>query len=459
MTHDSLTDNAPTHIVVVGAGHAGGRVVQHLATLGFAGRITLVGDERHLPYERPALSKEWLTCEQEPWSEDASAAAMSASVPASTLVLAPGAFWEASALRDARIERLHDRAVALDAVQRVLTLASGAQLSFDLLVVATGGAPLDGAIPGARLPGVHLLRTIDDSVALRRALRGSRGLAIIGAGVIGMEVASSASELGVPVTVLEAGPRVLARCLPPVMSEWLLREHRARGVRVELGVAVEEIATADEEAGGAGQPGRYVVRCRKVNADGVNSAGSADAAFDVVADTILIAIGVDCTPAFLDGTGLAGRQGVDVDATCRSPRAPWLYAVGDVAHVLGGASPSHGLRQETWRNAENQALAVARSIVGEPQPYCETPWMWTDQLGYNIQVVGQPGPRDEVVMRGEPGAGPFAAFSVRDGRVLAGVLVNAGRERRFLEKLVERGLLVDLARLADARTPLRELAA
>ncbi|RAR57565.1 3-phenylpropionate/trans-cinnamate dioxygenase ferredoxin reductase subunit [Paraburkholderia unamae] len=454
MSHDPSTHNAPAHVVVVGAGHAGGRVVQHLGALGFAGRITLVGDERHPPYERPALSKEWLTCEQEPWSEAASAA----STPASTLTLAPGAFWEASALRDARIDRLHDRAVALDAAQRVLTLASGAQLPFDRLVVATGGAPRDGAIPGARQPGVHLLRTIDDSVALRRALRESRGLAIIGAGVIGMEVASSARELGVPVTVLEAGPRVLARCLPPAMSEWLVHEHRARGVRVELGVAVEEIAAGDE-ANGAGQPGRYVVRCRKANVDADGDAASAGAAFDVAADTILIAIGVDCTPAFLDGTGFAGRQGVDVDVTCRSPRAPWLYAVGDVAHVLGGASPSQGLRQETWRNAENQALAVAQSIVGEPRPYRETPWMWTDQLGYNIQVVGQPDPRDEVVMRGEPGAGPCAAFSVRDGRVVAGVLVNAGRERRFLEKLVESGAPVDLARLADARTPLRELAA
>ncbi|WP_321935620.1 NAD(P)/FAD-dependent oxidoreductase [Paraburkholderia sp. J8-2] len=458
MTHDPSTDNPAAHIVVVGGGHAGGRVVQHLAALGFAGRITLVGDERHPPYERPALSKEWLTCEQEPWSEEASAAITSTSAPASTLALTPGAFWEASALRDARIDRLHDRAVALDAAQRVLTLASGAQLRFDRLVVATGGAPRDGAIPGARLPGVHLLRTIDDSVALRRALRESRGLAIIGAGVIGMEVASSARELGVPVTVLEAGPRVLARCLPPVMSEWLLREHLTHGVRVELGVAVEEIAAADEEPNGAGQPGRYVVRCRKANADAAGHAASAGATFDVPADTILIAIGVDCTPAFLDGTGFAGRQGVDVDATCRSPRAPWLYAVGDVAHVLGGASPSQGLRQETWRNAENQALAVAQSIVGEPRPYRETPWMWTDQLGYNVQVVGQPDPRDEVVMRGEPGAGPCAALSVRDGRVVAGVLVNAGRERRFLEKLVESGAPVDLTRLADARAPLRELA-
>jgi 3-phenylpropionate/trans-cinnamate dioxygenase ferredoxin reductase component len=130
-----------------------------------------------------------------------------------------------------------------------------------------------------------------------------------------------------------------------------------------------------------------------------------------------------------------------------------------VAHVLDSTCERGGLRQETWRNAENQALAVAQAIVGRAQPYRETPWMWTDQLGNNIQVVGQPDARDEIVLRGEPGAGPCAALSVRDGRVVAGVLVNAGRERRFLEKLVASAAPVDLARLADPRIPLKELAA
>lgn len=451
MTHELShpdEDGAAAHVVVVGAGHAGGRVVQHLAALGFAGRMTLVGDERHAPYERPALSKDWLTSEAEPWSVQSPAGE-------APLALAPATFWEPSALRDARIDRLHDRAVALDPATRELTLASGARLPFDRLVVATGGAPRDGAIAGATLPGVHMLRTIDDSLALRRALRESRGLAIIGAGVIGMEVASSALDLGVPVTVLEAGPRILARCLPPVMSDWLLREHRARGVRVELGVGVEAIVEAADQASGDARQGRYAVRCRTTAA----AAQPAREAFEIAADTILIAIGVDCAPAFLAGTGLAGRNGVDVDETCRSPHAPWLYAVGDVAHMLDSTHERGGLRQETWRNAENQALAVAQALAGQPRPYRETPWMWTDQLGHNIQVVGQPDPRDDVVLRGEPGAGPCAAFSVRDGRIVAGVLVNAGRERRFLEKLVESAAPVDLARLANARTPLKELAA
>ncbi|WP_233857508.1 NAD(P)/FAD-dependent oxidoreductase [Paraburkholderia sp. HD33-4] len=440
MNHDPSQADDVKHVVVVGSGHAGGRVVQHLVALGFAGRITLIGDERHPPYERPALSKEWLTSDTEP------------ALAASPVVLGPAAFWEPSALRDARVERVYERAVALDATQRVLKLASGAQVSFDRLVVATGGAPRDGAIPGAERPGVHLLRTVDDSLALRRALRESRSLAIVGAGVIGMEVASSALELGVPVTVLEAGERVLARCLPPVMSEWLLREHRARGVRVELGVAVEAIGEPQEKSSGGA---RYVVRCQPLVADPTRS----NEVFEVAADTILIAIGVDCAPAFLAGTGLAGRHGVDVDETCRSPHAPWLYAVGDVAHVLDRACERGGLRQETWRNAENQSLAVAQALLGRAQPYRETPWMWTDQLGNNIQVVGQPDSRDEVVLRGEPGAGACAALSVRDGRVVAGVLVNAGRERRFLEKLVASAMPVDLARLADPRTSLKELAA
>ncbi|MFB9121864.1 benzene 1,2-dioxygenase [Paraburkholderia dipogonis] len=459
MTHDTSAAGAPGHIVIVGAGHAGGRVAQQLQALGFPGRITLIGDERHAPYERPALSKEWLTSKSEPWTDGPAAASTDAAAlfgtPASSLTLAPAAFWERSALRDARVERVYDRALALDTTQRRLTLASGAEVGFDRLVVASGGQPRDGGIVGAGLPGVHRLRTIDDSLSLRRALRASRGLVIIGAGVIGMEVASSALDLGVPVTVLEAGDRVLARCLPPVMSDWLLREHRARGVRVEPGVAVDAIvanADAADNPNHAIAQLRYVVRCRRT--------GPITETFDVAADTVLIAIGVDCSPAFLAGTGLAGRHGVDVDECCRSPRAPWLYAAGDVAHVLGhageGSAPG-GLRQETWRNAENQALAVAEALVGRPRPYRQTPWMWTDQLGYNIQVVGQTDARDEVVLRGEPGAGPALAFSLRDGKVVAGVLVNAGRERRFLEKLIGNGTPVDPMRLADAQVTLREL--
>lgn len=455
MTHVISPETAPEHVVVVGAGHAGGRVVQHLGSLGFAGRITLVGDERHPPYERPALSKDWLTSEAEPWTDTTAGGAQDA--PPSSLVLAPATFWDHDALSSARIERVVDRAVALDAARRTLMLAGGAEIAFDRLVVATGGQPRNGGIAGTDLPGVHVLRTIDDSLALRRALRSSRGLVIVGAGVIGMEVASSALDLGVPVTVLEAGQRALARCLPPVMSDWLVREHRERGVNVEFGVGVDAIVPAPAEADADAAPPRYMVRCRRVG-------GSDDArgsTFEVSADTVLIAIGVDCAPDFLAGTGLAGRHGVDVDAWCRCPQAPWLYAAGDVAHVLGGhggASGSGGLRQETWRNAENQARAVAEALVGQPREYRETPWMWTDQLGYNVQVVGQPDPCDEVVMRGVPGSGPAVAFSVRDGRIVAGVLVDAGRERRFLEKLVENGAQVDPARLADASVTLREMA-
>ncbi|CAE6784206.1 p-cumate 2,3-dioxygenase system, ferredoxin--NAD(+) reductase component [Paraburkholderia domus] len=459
MAHDISAEAVPEHVVIVGAGHAGGRVAQQLQALGFPGRITLIGDERHAPYERPALSKDWLTSETEPWTDEPVAAvtepAAPSGAPASSLALAPAAFWDRPSLRDARIERMYDRAIALDTAQRLLTLASGTKIGFDRLVVATGGQPRDSGIVGADLPGVHVLRTIDDSLALRRALRKSLGLVIIGAGVIGMEVASAALDLGVPVTVLEAGDRVLSRCLPPVMADWLLREHRARGVRVESGVAVEAIVTtanAQQKPYDADAPLRYAVRCKRT--------GTGAETFDVAADTVLIAIGVDCSPAFLADTDLAGRHGVNVDEWCRSPRAPWLYAVGDVAHVLGNAvegSASGGVRQETWRNAENQALAVAEALVGRPHPYRETQWMWTDQLGYNIQVVGQPDPSDEVVLRGEPGAGPALAFSLRDGKVVAGVLVNAGRERRFLEKLVGNGISVDPASLADPKVTLREL--
>lgn len=389
------------HVAIVGAGHAGGRVVQHLRDLGYDGRISLIGDEPVPPYERPALSKELLL----------------GKLSASELTLDPAEFWK----QDDKFDRIVANVTRVHSGARALTLDDGRELSFDTLVIASGGRPRRLPIPGANLPGVWVLRTIPDALAIRELLKSGASVVVIGAGVIGMEVAASAASIGASVEVLEAGDRVLARCLPEAASAWLRGLHERHGVTIRTGAKVQSIAPAAEIG---------TLQVAFERDDGVRDT--------LRADMVLMAVGIDCTPTFLEGSGVEYGNGVRVDSHCRVPGVPWVYAVGDVAEVADAATGAY-VRQETWRNAENQARAVAEYIqAGRTEPYVEIPWMWTDQYGRNIQVVGMPCPGDEVVVRQELGDGPGCLVWFRNGCVAGGVLVDSGRERKALEALVAR---------------------
>ncbi|REE07354.1 3-phenylpropionate/trans-cinnamate dioxygenase ferredoxin reductase subunit [Paraburkholderia sp. BL27I4N3] len=417
--------SASSHIAVVGAGHAGGRLVQHLRALGHTGRLTLIGEEAHAPYERPALSKDLL---------------LGASTK-ENLELTPAGFWSSDSLAAAGIERIRATADALNVDTRSLRLNDGRSVDFDLLVVATGGAAKRPSFMTKQIEGVHVLRTLDDCLALRASLAGCRKLAIIGAGVIGMEVASTAVSLGVLVTVLETGTGIMSRCLPPIVATWLAQQHVARGVDVKTGVSVADITHADQT---------------KADALALRISAMRDGEpLYIDADCVLVAIGVDCNPVFLRGLGVSDERGVAVDAFCRSPAMPWLYAAGDVACTLDSQS-SRYVRQETWRNAENQARAVAEIILGRAEPYRETQWMWTDQLGHAIQVTGIPEAGDAVIVRGALESGSATVIALRDGCVSSGVTINQSRDRRHLESLVRSRKRVDSERLGDESISLKE---
>ncbi|EOA06310.1 benzene 1,2-dioxygenase system ferredoxin--NAD(+) reductase subunit [Herbaspirillum frisingense GSF30] len=415
--HQPQAQGAPQdqRVLIVGAGHAGGRVAQALRSDGFGGRILLLGAEPHTPYERPALSKELLL----------------GSKTVDELMLGPRSFWEDPAMVEHRqgvVARIDDL--------RQAHLESGEVIPFDILVVASGGQARGLTIPGADLPEVRVLRTIEDCLALRPAMAQQRRLLVIGGGVIGMEAASSAAALGMEVTVVEGGARVMARCLPPEGSQWLQALHEQRGIKVLTGVSVSGIAKTAEGL-------RIDAQC----------AGQEMA---LEADLVLVAVGISLNTDFLEGSPVRLDNGVLTDAWCRNPDAPWCYAVGDVANSF---SPLYGraLRQETWRNAENQARAVSAAIVGRPEPYIEVPWMWTDQLDRNIQVVGIYTPGDLVISRIPPGERAGVLLWLHEGRVAGGMLVDSGRERRQLEELVRRGSTIDAAVLRDPAISLKEL--
>ena len=422
---------APGRIVVVGASLAGLRAAEELRHQGFAGTITVIGDEPHLPYDRPPLSKQVLAGE---WSLDRIALAVSADGGLEALDLD----W-----------RLGTRAVGLDTAAREVTLAGGRRVAYDGLVVATGAAPRE--LPGTEpLAGVHTLRTLDDCLALRRHLdSGARRVVVVGAGFIGSEVAATCRTAGCDVTLLEALPvplgRALGDVLGAVMGE-LLRDH---GVDLRLGVGV---------AGFEGD-GR-VERVRL--ADG----GAVDA------DLVVVGIGVTPNTGWLEGSGLALDDGVVCDATTLV--APGIVAAGDVARW-----PSHRfgelMRVEHWDNAIAMGEHAARRLLAEPTfssgarpgdtalggtapdpasgppAYDPVPWFWSDQYDRKIQLAGRSSQADEVaVVDGSTAERRFVALYRRGGRLSGVLAMNRPRLLVTYRGLVERGASWDEALAAAA---------
>lgn len=366
----------PAHVLVVGASASGLCTVEALRRRGYGGRITVIGDELHPPYDRPPLSKQVLSGA---WQPDR-AALRSAEVM--------------SAL-DADFV-LGDEAVGLEPSSRTVRMASGRALAGDAIVIATGVKAR--RLPGQEmLSGVHVLRTLDDTLALRRDLLEASRLVVVGEGVLGSEIAATARTLGLDVTL--AGPLAapMAAQIGPFASGLLGQLHQARGVRLRLGMGV---------AGLVDDAGR-VSGVRLVDGE------------ELPADVVVVAIGASPATGWLAGSGLIVDNGVVCDACCRA--AEGIYAVGDVARWH---HPRLGrlVRFENRTNATEQAEAVAAAILGDDAPYAPVPYFWTDQFDVKIQVFGVvPADADMEIVEGDPAAGRFVARYSSEG-VVAGVL-------------------------------------
>lgn len=393
---------------IVGAGQAGARAALALRKAGFEASIGLFGAEALPPYERPQLSKEFLLS--------------NADEPA--FIKAP--------------EEWSDLGVAVclsDAISRVeadprrLVFASGKTVEYEQVMIATGTKPRRlAALDTADIP-VHYLRTVADSLALRHNLRKDARIAIVGGGVIGLEVAAVAAQRGAAVTVIEAASSLLARALPGSVAELVEARHRAAGVSFRYGVTVSGT-----------QEGAVCL------SDGNTLA----------ADAVVVGIGVEPEVAPVAGLGIADAQGIRVDAQGRT-NLPFAFATGDVAVQY---STWHGrwMRIETWANANAQADVAARVIAGGEAGHDQAPWFWSDQFDMNLQVVGD-ALGDEVVMRGDLEPNRAVMVALRDGRVVGGVTLNAPREMAGLRRLVGGRPQLATEVLADPATDLRKLAA
>lgn len=408
-------------IVIVGGGQAAASCSHTLRGAGYDGGIVIVGDEPHLPYQRPPLSKELLLGTKDP---DATA-------------ILPPDWYERS---DVEVRR-GVRAVRVDPGSRAVELEDGSALPASGVLLATGGAPR--RIPSWEGERVLYLRDLADAARVREVIGAGRRLIVVGAGFIGSEVAASARRVGTEVILVEALPQPLARVLGEDLGALVAEAHRREGVDVRLGVGVASVTS---------RPEGVVVELQ----DGAR----------LEADAVVVGIGLAPRVEVAEASGIAVDDGVLVDRFARTS-VDRIYAAGDVAnheHPLFGRR----MRVEHFDNAIKQAAVAAKNLLGQQIEFTDPHWFWSDQYDHSLQYVGDHAPTDEVVVRGGAprlqamGRGEVeelavTVFWLRDGALRAAFAMNAGRDVRVAQRLVSAGARPDPAVLADPDGDLRAL--
>jgi len=381
-------------MVIIGAGECGGRAALALRDLGYEGPVTLVGDEPHLPYERPPLSKE----------------AMTGEAPAIKAIASDALLAERS------IRHIHSvQAVAIDRAAHVVRLSDGSSLPYEKLLLATGSVPRKLPMPGLGGRCVYL-RTFNDALAIRAHLSAGNRVAIIGGGFIGLELAAAARKLGATVTVIEAQPRILMRGVPAEIAEIIHKAHEAEGVAIRTGQGIAAIADDGKEVG-------------ITLADGQK----------IVADLAVIGIGAVPVTALAAEARLAIDNGIAVDEHLRTAD-PDVFAAGDCCSFPLAVYGGRRVRLEAWRNAQEQGALAARNMLGAEEAHAAVPWFWSDQYGLTLQIAGLSDEGKSIVRR-DLDDGAFILFHLaEDGRLIAASGIGPGnavaRDIRLAEMLI-----------------------
>jgi 3-phenylpropionate/trans-cinnamate dioxygenase ferredoxin reductase subunit len=400
--------------LIVGAGHAGSQAAVALRQAKFAGSIGLLTDEPDWPYERPPLSKDYLAGAKD----------------FENILLRPPGFWaerEIALLRGLRVDHVDPRL-------RTIRTSAGLTIGYGTLIWAAGGAARRLSCSGHHLAGIHTVRTRADVDLLRRELEEAGSVAIIGGGYIGLETAAVLRKAGKQVSVLEMQDRVLARVAGAPLSRFYEAEHRAHGVEILLGTAVDCI---EERAGRA---------CGVRLADGSI----------LPADIVVVGIGIVPEVEPLLEAGARGGNGVDVDEFCRTS-LPDIYAIGDCAAHVSRFAHGARIRLESVQNAADQAGVAVKSITGTPIAYESLPWFWSNQYDLRLQTIGLSMGYDDIVVRGDMGARSFSIVYLRESRVIALDCVNATRDYVQAKGLITSGGVVERSLLGDPAIALKNL--
>lgn len=395
-------------VVIIGAGQAAASVIDGLRQAGDDRSVLLVGDEGERPYERPPLSKEVLLGDAQ----------------ADSVYIHDQDYYERHGVRT----KLNDAVTAVDPATATVTFTSGETATYTDLVLATGATPRRLPLPGMDLPGVHTLRRIPDSAAIKASFGDGQRVVIIGGGWIGLEVAAAARLAGCEVTVLEHADLPLASTLGPRLGQHFADLHAGHGVTVRGGAAVTAIEGTDRATG------------VRVGAE------------TLPADAVVVAVGAAPNVSLAESAGLGVDGGVLVDEHLRA--AEHIYAVGDIANAHNTAL-GHRLRVEHWDNAGRQGELAGKVIAGSSDVYDWQPYFFTDQFDLGMEYVGRGAPEDDVVIRGDMASGEFLAFWVRQGVLAAGMNVNIWDVNDQIRALI--GREVDPERLADSSVELTAL--
>ncbi|RVD71231.1 ferredoxin reductase [Mesorhizobium sp. M4A.F.Ca.ET.029.04.2.1] len=404
-------------MVIIGAGECGGRAALALRDLGFEGAVTLIGDEPHLPYERPPLSKE----------------AMTGEVPAIKAITSEELLAERS-IRHIRSVR----AVAIDRAAHAVRLSDGSLLPYDKLLLATGSLPRKLPMPGLGERCVYL-RTFNDALAIRAHLNPKSRVAIVGGGFIGLELAASSRKLGATVTVIEAQPRILMRGVPADIAAAIHAAHEAEGVIILAGQGIEAIADDGKE-----------VR--------ITLAGGRQ----IAADLAVIGIGAVPVTGLAAEAGLTIDNGIAVDAELRTAD-PDIFAAGDCCSFPLAVYGGRRVRLEAWRNAQEQGALAAKNMLGAGEAHAAVPWFWSDQYGLTLQIAGL-SDEGKAMVRRDLDDGAFILFHLADdGRLVAASGIGPGnavaRDIRLAEMLIAKRAAPAPAALGSQTVKLKSLLA
>ncbi|MDP3852706.1 NAD(P)/FAD-dependent oxidoreductase [Phenylobacterium sp.] len=403
------------HVVILGAGHAGGTAAALLRQYGHEGPITLVGEEPIPPYQRPPLSKAWLKGEAD----------------ADSLALKPLEFYA-----EHNIDfRPNTRATELAREAKRVTLSTGDVVTYDFLIIATGARAIKLPVEGAHLQGLLELRTAADAEILKATIGPGKRLAVIGGGYIGLEAAASGRALGAEVVVIEREARLLARVACAELSSFFLDYHQRHEVTFELDATVAGFEGENGHVTGVKLADGRVIAC----------------------DAALIGVGAAPNDEIAKEAGLDTARGIVVDLEARTTDKA-IFAIGDVAHR---PMPIYDrmFRMESVPNALEQAKQAASAIVGRAPPPGEVPWQWSDQYDLKLQIAGYAFDVDRILLRGDPASAKFAVFHLRGDRVQSVEAINSPPEFMMGKMLIANRKPVDLDKLADPSVSMKEVAA
>lgn len=400
-------------VLIAGAGHAGFQVAVSLRQAKYAGRIALINDEKHLPYQRPPLSKAYLKSGGDP----------------NSLMFRPEKFFQ-----DQAIELISDRMVSIDRDGRKLLLASGTAIDYGHLVLATGARNRMLDVPNASLPDVLYLRTLDESEVLRQRMPNKKHVVVIGAGFIGLEFAATARGKGLEVDVVELAPRVMARAVTPEISNYFHDRHTAAGIRMHYGVRATEIEADGDRVTGVALSNGQRLPC----------------------DLVVVGVGVIPNVEIAAAAGLSTAAGIIVNQQLLTSD-PNISAIGDCA-LFESVRFGETLRVESVQNATDQARCVAARLTGDAKAYDGYPWFWSDQGDDKLQIVGLTAGFDQVVIRGSVAERSFSAFCYKAGKLIGIESVNRAADHVFGRKILPLDKSVTPEQAADLSFDLKKAA-